>query len=96
VIGVGVWVYKSHQRHNLANNSDDLNRFEIIKRSILSASAFALYTLSFGSHAQLLKQTLAIPDKLLKMIEGILMISFPMIMKLFGDSFDSTAAVKKF
>jgi hypothetical protein len=95
VVGVGVWVFWSLRRNSLTiHNDDNVTRFDIIKHSLISAFAFALYTLSFGSHSELLKQALAIPDKMLKSIEGILMLVFPMIMRLFGDSYVSKPTLK--
>lgn len=87
VVGVGVWVFWSHHRHAPADEIQaEKEWWDVAKHAVLSAAAFALYTMSFGSHSALLQQIWAVPDKVVKAVEGVLMLSFPMLMKLFGNT----------
>lgn len=69
----------------------------MIKHALLSAFAFALYTISFGSHSEIFKQALGslgwMTEKMFKSLEGMLMMAFPVLLQLFGKDDDTGKVV---
>jgi hypothetical protein len=87
---VGVWVHWALTKKWLTiKNDDNITSTDILKHSILSAAAFALYTISFGSHSEAVKGMLtsAAWQKQFTAAQAVLMVACPMILKFFGSSY---------
>lgn len=87
MVGVGLWTFWSLRNSKLTiRNDDDITNVDMVVHALVTAFAFALYTSSFGSHSELVKEALGVPEKVLKTVEGGLMVAFPFITRLLGDT----------
>ena len=91
VLGVGLWVFWSLRRERLVVARDaDLSLVDMLTHSTVSAFAFALYTMSMGPHFSLLQEQFGIPN----VMPVLVMVVFPTVVGLLGDTYVKTAPVK--